>query len=715
MESLLTRDFPNFNFEDKKQEEVLFTPPHYLHQRLDLPGSSTPEFQKVEDTLNPDTVANIRAEDFEKLVFDSFKTYLEAGQRNVAVIQGWKRNWTSLQFKKPPEKGKGDEHDLIIIDGNRKLVILFEVKSTVNQSTLEKATEQLKKQVEYIKKYHGHVLTSDWKITTIIPFKESRNIFECKNCCNFLLHLKENDSPHNLELIQKFWGFLGTMMADFKAENNDQESKCHAEGNQQGSEFQIEGNRRGAEFQAKNVYKSLIGRIIGCSSSHPLYISTEKKFRHEIKKALTCDENLISGSMPPAKKKEQTKRLTSDIKTPTENKKKYPITKDKIGDERVTFFLSPEQRSSMINKNNLRMDFTGKPGTGKSLLLKVKALKLSEELKKVAFVIGRPKDSVSDKDIFAKNFYDLTIRDFRGTNVEVFFARDKSTDFFFKKYQEGFNIFWDEAHYNIKTEIEEFLVSQKAPNNNQYFWIVTAKDLRNGGGVSDGRNTDQEKLFLPLETNFCFRNSIDILNFIDFFEEVIMNQAPFFSDEKQVGNLPSVILYKTDLQTALARALKNYTGDSVLVFNQDNLDLTFAEKEGWNVIKWQDYLEIKAQTANTIIVGESFESLTGIEVKNLIFFSKEMDDQVTKGFSQDNCDMNLIFAVKLIMLRAVSHLTVILKDFSAEPVQPPDHLIVAHNSFQHNRQMKFLKKRLENKMGLAISGLESNSKLTRVD
>ena len=72
-------------------------------------------------------------------------------------------------------------------------------------------------------------------------------------------------------------------------------------------------------------------------------------------------------------------------------------------------------------------------------------------------------------------------------------------------------------------------------NNNQYFWIVTAKDLRNGGGVSDGRNTDQEKLFLPLETNFCFRNSIDILNFIDFFEEVIMNQAPFFSDEKQVG------------------------------------------------------------------------------------------------------------------------------------------------------------------------------------
>ena len=67
---------------------------------------------------------------------------------------------------------KGEEHDLVILDGTRRLLILFEAKVSIGHpQTLDKALKQLRAQVEYFRKYHGHVLTSSWKIVTVIPFK----------------------------------------------------------------------------------------------------------------------------------------------------------------------------------------------------------------------------------------------------------------------------------------------------------------------------------------------------------------------------------------------------------------------------------------------------------------------------------------------------------------------------------------------------------------
>jgi hypothetical protein len=48
-----------------------------------------------------------------------------------------------------PKEGKGEEHDFIIIDGNRKLIILVEAKKTLQQCAMKNAKIQLMEQVKY--------------------------------------------------------------------------------------------------------------------------------------------------------------------------------------------------------------------------------------------------------------------------------------------------------------------------------------------------------------------------------------------------------------------------------------------------------------------------------------------------------------------------------------------------------------------------------------
>jgi hypothetical protein len=158
---LLQRDFPNFNFEDRKQKEILFTPPQYLHNRMDIPDTSTPEFEKMREKMNPGCVSNIEGDDFEAFLFYSVKQFLSSkfqneSSKNITVLQGWRRRWTLPKL----EPGPGDEHDLIVLDGTRNLIILFEAKMSLSKKgRIEIALTQLKNQAEYFRKHHCHVLS----------------------------------------------------------------------------------------------------------------------------------------------------------------------------------------------------------------------------------------------------------------------------------------------------------------------------------------------------------------------------------------------------------------------------------------------------------------------------------------------------------------------------------------------------------------------------
>ncbi len=104
--SVLAKDFPGYIFEDGKQKEVLFTPPVFVHQRMDI--SLTPEDAREEimnKVSDPGAKGQLEGDFFEEHVFNSWKSFLTSLQKkNIAVIQGWKREWTNLK-QEPKPKG----------------------------------------------------------------------------------------------------------------------------------------------------------------------------------------------------------------------------------------------------------------------------------------------------------------------------------------------------------------------------------------------------------------------------------------------------------------------------------------------------------------------------------------------------------------------------------------------------------------------------------
>ena len=124
----------------------------------------------------------------------------------------------------------------------------------------------------------------------------------------------------------------------------------------------------------KNSYKRLIGRIIGFSTTCPHFVSNVNKHRDEVKSTLTGNKDPVSSSMPLERK--------------SAKKTMFPLDRDVVGDEKVIFFLSPQQREILICKSSQRLIIHGGYGTGKSLLLKLKAIEMAKSGQRVYFAIG---------------------------------------------------------------------------------------------------------------------------------------------------------------------------------------------------------------------------------------------------------------------------------------------------------------------------------------
>jgi hypothetical protein len=186
--------------------------------------------------------------------------------KNVTVIQGWKREWTTMKLKPKPKCGKGEEHDFIIIDGSRRLIILVEAKKTLKSCTVKNAKIQLTQQVEYIRDYHGHVLTPEWKIATVIVYEEMRLENVCHTCLDFLI------GPNELKSLKSWWENLGTKLNSLRQVETALSTLTSENG--------------------KNCYKKLVARIIGFSSS--CFKSTIKSVRDEVSTALKGNTDLVS-------------------------------------------------------------------------------------------------------------------------------------------------------------------------------------------------------------------------------------------------------------------------------------------------------------------------------------------------------------------------------------------------------------------------------------
>jgi hypothetical protein len=76
---ILERDFPEYNFEDGKQAEVLFTPPIYLHQRMDISMAPKGILETIIGMIfNQGTKGQIEGDHFEEHVFNCWKSFFSS-------------------------------------------------------------------------------------------------------------------------------------------------------------------------------------------------------------------------------------------------------------------------------------------------------------------------------------------------------------------------------------------------------------------------------------------------------------------------------------------------------------------------------------------------------------------------------------------------------------------------------------------------------------
>jgi hypothetical protein len=489
---VLERDFPDYNFEDEKQTEVLFTPPVFVHQRMDI--SLTPKgirayTMNMIDNLG--TKGKLEGDDFEEQVFNNWKSFLTSLEiqpsKNITVIQGWKREWTNLKQEPKPKGGKGEEHDFIIIDGNSKLIILVEAKKTLKSGTVKNAKLQLTQQVEYIRDYHGHVLTKEWKIATVIAYEELQVKNLCQNCSNFLL------GPQEFENLKSWWENLGATL------------KSHVKLEPDENSFQPE--------QSKNCYKKLLARIIGFSSSCFKY--TMKSVRDEVSTALKGNADLVSAG--PSKELADQKKGHM-----------YPRMLDKVGDERIKLLLDKSQRALLMGNDCKFLLLGGTYGSGKSLLLRLKALELAAQGEKVAFLVG-------GLHYLAKKFSALAKQDFENTKVKFI---EKLGDYhnpsdIAKLHKNGYHVFWDECFLRVEDlEVKKL----KLDSMKGYFWIAASTHISTE--KYKGMICDFDDMFKQVDLTVCFRNSPAIQQFEKWFRKRTIEEIKRNPLQQESGDLP---------------------------------------------------------------------------------------------------------------------------------------------------------------------------------
>jgi hypothetical protein len=105
--------------------------------------------------------------------------------------------------------------------------------------------------MDYLKKFHGHVLTPKWKIVSIIVYKKMEKVPICENCKKFIL------SQSELSDLTGFWD-------DLKSKKNEIDQSL------------IET----MTFEPKqNCYKQFVGRTLGLSLEKPEFLATISKCR----------------------------------------------------------------------------------------------------------------------------------------------------------------------------------------------------------------------------------------------------------------------------------------------------------------------------------------------------------------------------------------------------------------------------------------------------
>ena len=130
-------------------------------------------------------------------------------------------------------------------------------------------------------------------------------------------------------------------------------------------------------------YKKIVGRVVGMSLECESFLATPEKCREKIKEQNTGSASPVSSS-PPCFYCTYKGNILNDPSAI-----RYPLNCDCCcGGERTVFTLDPPQKAILSKQTSNRLVLKGGYGTGKSLILKLKAIELAKKGEKVLYVIG---------------------------------------------------------------------------------------------------------------------------------------------------------------------------------------------------------------------------------------------------------------------------------------------------------------------------------------
>ena len=195
-QDLLERDCERlFNFDGGKSAGATIVPDVYLPIKPSVlqPEREAEILENCPDERKDKLVGEFHATRSDLVEHEALNTvkkyYQDHPERTSLVVKG-------LPILKKPNSSATDsgniysqqETDLIINDYNSQTINMIEVKTTLNQESLDKVREQLPEYQRFFDDWFGADVCAKWKIKKMAYFKKIKPGWKiCENCKDFIL------------------------------------------------------------------------------------------------------------------------------------------------------------------------------------------------------------------------------------------------------------------------------------------------------------------------------------------------------------------------------------------------------------------------------------------------------------------------------------------------------------------------------------------------
>ena len=189
-QDLLIRDVENLaNFDGITPAGATIVPRTYVpkNARVVLPEKGTEASIHCEDDEKlKGEIINAKGELAEKKIYYTVKKYYDSNPKRTALII---RDLVMLQPNLEKRRQQNQQEvDLVILDYNSRTIYVIEVKTTLNEESMDKVREQLPNYKDFFDEWFGTDVSQEWKFKSFAFCLQVEPGCEiCENCRDLIL------------------------------------------------------------------------------------------------------------------------------------------------------------------------------------------------------------------------------------------------------------------------------------------------------------------------------------------------------------------------------------------------------------------------------------------------------------------------------------------------------------------------------------------------